>query len=323
MRYSGFMKFLLVGNYGVGNLGDELLREYFLKAFPEVDWTVVSANHFEGGIVPRLPFGICSFCMTPWWKTLSALRKSDGIVFGGGTLFTDSESVKAPLLWWWHAVWAWIFRRKIILAFQGIGPFRTRTGEWCARWVVRHADRTIVRDAKSFQRISGWKSKKCVQSFDPVISLFEKEKVRTHDERVKKVFIIIPRANSTDAFLESVREIHQKTAGECRGVRILSLESAVPRERETCNVLAREFHATIDTPRSFKELQDALRDASFVITQRYHGAVAALGMGIPFVAIPQKEADKLAAIAGMHRDEALRQWKEGEAALRDAVHGNI
>ena len=48
------MRLLLVGNYGVGNLGDEALREYFLKRFPEVQGEVEGGaygDEEEGGDV--------------------------------------------------------------------------------------------------------------------------------------------------------------------------------------------------------------------------------------------------------------------------------
>ena len=88
-------QFLLVGNFGVGNVGDEAIRTYILQAFPEVHWTVLSGDRMQSGDVPRLPYGIRSFLSTAWWKTLRAYRSSDGIVFGGGSLFTDVESKKA------------------------------------------------------------------------------------------------------------------------------------------------------------------------------------------------------------------------------------
>lgn len=303
------MQWLLIGNYGVGNLGDEMLKEYFLRAFAEVEWNVVAEN----SQLPRLPCGLRSFCTTPWWKTLSALRKSDGIVFGGGTLYTDIESVEAPLLWWWHVLWARLFRKRIVIAFQGVGPFRTRIGEWCGRWAVERAELVIVRDQESWKRIFHWKNKNCVQSFDPVLSLFHEEK---HSDRSQKVFIIIPRANSPESFLSSVRELYEHRRKECPSVRIVSLESHHPAERLICQRLSREFQAPIAMPRDRIALEHALKDAAFVCTQRYHGAVAAIGMGIPFVTIPQTEKDKLATIGHLRHDEALRLVKEGEAALR-------
>ncbi|MEK7563729.1 MAG: polysaccharide pyruvyl transferase family protein [Patescibacteria group bacterium] len=309
------MRYLLLGNYGVGNLGDEMLREYFLQAYPDVAWTVLSP---QKGDLPRLPFGLRSL-FTPWWKSLSALRKSEGIIFGGGTLFTDIESVKAPLLWGWHALWAWMFRKKIVLAFQGIGPFRTRVGEWCAQWVVKRAEAVIVRDRESLRRALAW-NKNCIQSFDPVFSVFHKQK---DNHRSQKLFIVIPRANSPESFLQWVTELYGKRKGEWSGARIISLEPEAPGEKEVCEELKRSLDAELIAPGSPTELEHALADGSFVVTQRYHGAIAALGMDIPFIAVPQSPGDKLAGIGSVHRDEAQKLLKEGEAALRAALRSSF
>ncbi len=321
MGYSDPMKFLLVGNYGVGNLGDELLREYFLKTFSEIDWVIVTAGHSQFSIlnsqfhnVPRFPFGLRSLLTTPWWKTLSALRQSDGMVFGGGTLFTDIESPKAPMLWWWHAFFAWMFRKKIILAFQGIGPFRTKIGTWCSRWVVARAELVIVRDAESFRRIASWKKKQCVLSFDPVLSLFVGEKQNV----TGKIFVVIPRANATQEFMERATVMWHQRKGEWSGVRIVSLEPDNAHEVRICDTLARSMQASVVAVRTFEALRDALQDAAYVLTQRYHGAIAAMGLGALFEVMPQYVGDKLEAVQRMDRSEALQSIKIGERALREA-----
>ena len=84
------MKCLLVGNFGVGNLGDEALKDYFLQEFSTVDWTVVSADPQGEKEVARLPGGVRSLLKLQWFKTLFAYRSCDAIVFGGGSLFTDA-----------------------------------------------------------------------------------------------------------------------------------------------------------------------------------------------------------------------------------------
>ncbi len=310
------MRFLLVGNYGIGNLGDELLREYFLKTFPEMEWVVVTAAPSQSSFVPRLPFGLRSLLSTPWRKTISALRKSDGMVFGGGTLFTDIESLKAPMLWWWHALWARIFRKKIILAFQGIGPFRTKIGAWCARWVVARAELIIVRDTESFRRISSWKKNKCVLSFDPVLSLFAEQNRDTNG----KMFVVIPRGNATQEFMNEAIATWEQKKAEWSGVRVVSLESENADETSMCESLAGPMQASVILVRTLQELTDALRDSAFILTQRYHGAIAAMGLSIPFKAIPQQVGDKLDALQGVDKSEALARIKAGERALREAFH---
>ena len=297
----GLMRtYLLIGNYGVGNVGDEALKEYFLQRFPEIEWVVLSANpeHVE---IPRLPFGIRSF-FTPWWRTLLAYWQCNGVVFGGGSLFTDTESSLAPVLWWWHAVLAAFIRKPVFLAFQGVGPFRTRRGEWCARWVGRRAALLSVRDVLSLARVERWNlNKKCILSFDPVFSLMISKNIRLCpsfaaipvDAVRSKILLIIPRGNSSREFWDR----SEKMRGEgWEGVRV-------------------------QEPRSLSELSAFISSSSFLLTQRYHAGIVALVLGVSFEAVPQVLGDKFDALN--HEDRDLVHLRErvrgGEEALRNAL----
>lgn len=299
------MRYLLVGNYGVGNPGDEALKEYILGTFPEIQWIVVSARP-ERGEVPRLPMGIRSLLSSPWWKTLQAYRWCDGVVFGGGSLFTDAESLFACVLWSWHGYVAWLFRKPMLLAFQGVGPFRTRLGEGCARWVVRHALFLSIRDSLSAGRMTPWKlNKKFVQTFDPVFSLVMMKNIRRHsvstvmssDSDRTKNLLIIPRKNSSREFWRMAREIQQRKAWD---------------DIQICE------------PRTFTELCTAVGLASFLLTQRYHAGITALALGVPFEAIPQVPGDKLDALNQEDRErERLRERvRMGEEALHEALQAS-
>lgn len=285
------MRYLLVGNYGVGNVGDEALKEYFLRCFPDVEWIIVSAKP-SAGEVPRLPFGFRSL-FTPWWRTIGAYRRCDGVVLGGGSLFTDAESATAPLLWWWHVALA-VFRRKpVFLAFQGMGPFQTRVGEWLALWVVRKAAFLSVRDALSFRRVEHWGlHKKCVLSFDPVFLHVDAGKSCVSSNKL----LIIPRKNSSKEFLQRMAEIR----GEGRGVHVVE-------------------------PKSFLELCEAVSSASFLLTQRYHAGIVALALGVPFETVPQVAGDKLDALNREERDSAclMERVQMGEEALREALRESL
>jgi hypothetical protein len=69
--------------------------------------------------------------------------------------------------------------------------------------------------------------------------------------------------------------------------------------------------------RSVMDLETALADVSLIVTQRYHGAVAALATRTPFETVPQNDGDKLAsASTRLHRDDCARLAREGEQALR-------
>lgn len=314
------MKAVLIGNYGVGNFGDEALKEYFLRAYPDVQWTVLSA-HPRGGELARLPAGIRSFFGTPWWKTLGAIRRADAVVFGGGTLFTDIESVKACVLWGIHAAVARFFRVPVHLAFQGIGPFKTPLGERIARWVVRRAATISVRDEASASRIADWrKNTEVIQTFDPIFSLFVEKKL---EHRAQNVYVLIPRHNSGRNFMGAV-EFHTTNLRHS-AIEIALFQPDDAGERKAVETLRRSYpQANVRTIRTTDDLMLLLSRASHCITQRFHGALAAVAAGVPLSTVSQAAGDKISTIPEMFgRPEgwslALGRITAGEEALRQAL----
>ena len=306
--------FLLIGNFGVGNFGDEALKEYFLTRFPDVSWKVVSADP-KGDELARLPSGVRSFFGFRWLKTLSALRRCDGVVFGGGSLFTDVESLKACLLWWIHAAVAKVCGCPLCFAFQGVGPFRTRLGERLSRSAFRKATHISVRDSLSAKRVEAWHlSIKVIQSFDPVYSLIKEKK---SDVRSQKILMVIPRKNSGATIKKAIAELLKRNTFD--RVVILSLQPDDPAEAAYCLTLAWELAATIQPIRTVDQLSRAVAGCSLLLTERYHGAVAALALGVPFATVSQGEGDKLDAIAAVDATSAAERVAVGERGLRGCI----
>ncbi len=90
-----------------------------------------------------------------------------------------------------------------------------------------------------------------------------------------------------------------------------------------CQTIASACGSTdIRSIRSAADLTNALADVSFVYSHRYHGALAALAMHIPFQTLPQKPGDKLSEIqtlADMDGEVLLQLVKTGEEALKQAL----
>ncbi len=317
LRYSVFMRYVLVGNYGVGNFGDELLREYFVTSYHEAQWRVLSADPTQGEF-PRLPAGIRSLLSTPWWRTLKAIRLSDGVVFGGGSLFTDVESIRAPLLWWWHAFVAHLLGKPVILAFQGIGPFRTRIGEWCARWVVARSLFISVRDVATLQRVQSWKmNTKVIQTADPVLSLFKAE---NRSSSSQKLLVIIPRRNSTIPFNERATALRNSASWDT--VHILSLQPEDRVEQRVCRSIAGALslpESSIISVGSVEALVAEISGAQLVLAERYHGALAALALGVPFDVVSQGEGDKLSTLPSESIASLRDLLFEGERQLKGVL----
>ncbi len=293
---------VLIGNYGQANFGDEALREYFVSRFPECEWSVLVAGKPAAGECARLPLGMRSI-LRPWWRTIGVLRRADIVIFGGGTLYTDIESLQACLLWGWHALVARFLRVPYVLAAQGVGPFRTRLGERIARSVYRNAVAVSVRDGMSLERVRSWgMNTSVVRVFDPVFSLFKAIKI---DTRSQDVLIVIPRLNSGEAFDAALRQ--QLASGKFSSCRIVSMEPDHPEERRRCAHLRTVASVPVETAelRSSADVPSALRGAGLVLTQRYHGGILARAAGLPFVGVPQAEGDKIDALKRETEDAGL------------------
>jgi polysaccharide pyruvyl transferase WcaK-like protein len=311
------MRCLLIGNYGVGNLGDEALREYFLQTFSNIEWTVLSAHPSRAKEVPRLPCGFRS-TFTPWWRTIGALIRCDAVVFGGGSLFTDSESSFACLLWWWHTFVVRLFRKPLFMAFQGVGPLRTSRSIWLTKWVFSRAAFISVRDEASLKRLQAWKLRtEPIQTFDPVFSLFASRKRHPTE---KRILVIIPRDNSGDEFFVAVSG---KLASSWDAVRILLMKPSA-QERH----IAKQIQSMTTSSSQVVEIttQDQLLGeisvAKEVVTQRYHGALAAMAMGIPVTIVPQSAGDKLGELRTVQRTDygiLGRRIADGDRALAVAL----
>jgi polysaccharide pyruvyl transferase WcaK-like protein len=319
------MRLLLIGNYGAGNLGDEALKDYFLGQFPEHDWTVLTAwgaspvgQKGQTRFVPRLPTGLRSFFMTPWLNTLQAYWRCDATVFGGGSLFTDVESPKACTLWGLHALLAVILRKPVFLAFQGIGPFHTSRGRFWGTFAVRHAQFVSVRDILSFSRVRDFmKDTKIVQTFDPVFSQIQKEKIMRNP---KNVLIVIPRKNSDQTFESRMKELMASTQFD--GLRILSLEPDSREEQQVCSrLLLMSLQKGSVTPiRTLRELALQVSEAALVLTARYHGGIAALAVGVPLEIVAQGTDDKLSSLKTMKTPDVAELVQAGEEALRTVLN---
>lgn len=314
------MKAVLIGNYGVANLGDEALRDYFLKSFPEVQWTVLSA-HPRGGELPRLPAGFRSFLKLNWFGTLKAMKKSDAVVFGGGSLFTDVESSLACFLWFVHAFTAWIFRVPYFLAFQGVGPFKTFWGRGLSRWVFRHAEFVSVRDHFSYGQTQEFHMHtKVIQTFDPVILAVQNSK----SQRVQKEIVLIPRHNTGIAFFEAIQSALRQFPSH--PVKIVSMQPDDVEEKKVCAQIHDAVPGLVGLAavRTLDELSSALEGAAVVVSGRYHGALAALALHLPLIIIPQASGDKLSSLLPYAEGresigQAMESTERGQEELRTAL----
>jgi len=115
---------LISGYYGFNNIGDEAMIETIsaLLAKKDCSLIVLSSNPEK----TKELYNVQAYNRFKLSEIIKAIRKADILVSGGGTLFQDITSKKS--IWYYLGILriAQFFRKKICVAYQGLGPIDTK-----------------------------------------------------------------------------------------------------------------------------------------------------------------------------------------------------
>jgi polysaccharide pyruvyl transferase CsaB len=314
---------LLIGSYGAGNIGDEVLLEIIEQELSSDEFkvTVLSGNladtkarHPHIQVAPHLPFGWRSFFKTGFKESFRAIKEADVVLLGGGGLITDQESLKAVLLWAWHAFWAKLLKKRFFIVSNSIDPFKTVLGRLIGKWILKQASFISVRDADSYNILKKlYPTKKTFNGSDPAF-LYPFPKSTEYLEK-NLAFNIRPwkkKIPDLEKWLSQKEEegwnIHL-IATDTRDLKVL---------RPLINA-SRKLHQ----PKNYQELSEILGTCQLAIGMRLHFLIAASCMHC-----------KVAALAYSPKVESLmeaieipfllpKEWefKSLEKVFKEAAYG--
>lgn len=166
------MRIGIIGNYGVGNLGDEAILLGFRRLIADKYGNDAEIHVFGRGKL--LPLGVRSFLKSlvhpQLWKPLGELKKCDKVILGGGGLFSDEEKAFTALFWALQGLFCiWYLKKPVACIGVSLG----RMG-WISKHFVKRFFRgctgVIVRDDYSEKTVKSW-GVKCDLSSDIAFAL--------------------------------------------------------------------------------------------------------------------------------------------------------
>ncbi|MFH0820854.1 MAG: polysaccharide pyruvyl transferase family protein [Candidatus Peregrinibacteria bacterium] len=286
------MRVGIIGNYGATNVGDDAILSAVLKAHPDHECTVFSANpelterQFNVPSVPLFPLGFRSFFKHGFFRSIRALRGQDVIIFGGGGLFQD-DRLYACFLWAWQLAWVYWLKKPLFVYALGVGPLRTRLGRWLTRRALGQADVITVRDESSRQLLIslGLTEGEIHVTADPALLL---KPHSLHVERTKGLVLVSLRpwlthnAKTLEVFTEFLLKL--KNERHTRFI-FVCMQSIREHDRALLEPLARRVGGELWAPTNFAELLAKLQQAEFAIGMRFHFLIAALLADTPVLPI--------------------------------------
>jgi polysaccharide pyruvyl transferase CsaB len=338
---------LISGYYGFQNTGDDGVLSSVIAGLrsamdDEPTISVLSAVPEETSAVhdveaiPRMSVS----------AVRKAVRDCDLLISGGGSLIQDATSLQSAIYYIAIILQAKMFRRKVMVLGQGIGPLRSGISRFLTAKALSGIDAITVRDAESgdLLRSLGVERPPVVVTADPTFLLHPSPK-ETVDELLSEVGIgrdeeVIAVAfrdwpetpRICDALVESLKIMQKRIPA-----RLMLLTMHTPEDAVTARRIADEVGGLAVQPRRWspEEMLGVVARSRLAVSMRLHTLIFAASSGVPSVGIsydPKVRSFQSSvgqdcltldeAIAGALPDRVLAAW-EGRSSLACALNENV
>lgn len=280
---------LIVGNYGAGNLGDDAILGGILEDLDSlgIDFKVFAfSGNFKTSSKIYERVHLLPFPKMGWRgnlkKTQNPFPEVDLIIFGGGALFADDESWKAPFFW---GRLARLFQREKIPYFiygQSLGPLHHCFSKVYSRKAFEKAQAVHLRDQDSLLRLNNWWKGQAVYGSDLACSWL-REHVPSAIQRKNRFLLCLRKWPKDDAEgLVRIVQLAQSFASKHQVcLELLLMDTSRPKERHFLKTLGLPLHE----PQSAQEALELISSSQFLCTLRLHPGIFAAASKTPFLAL--------------------------------------
>lgn len=161
-------KVLISGYYGFNNFGDETILSVLCEHLKSIGTDITVLSSSPNSTADKL--GVNSINSFNVKDIINAIKKTDYLISGGGSLLQDVTSLKSLIYYSFIIFLAQIFRKKVIIFAQGIGPLNSIISKFVVLNLLKKCEYITVRDEESqkFLELNKINSQLVV---DPVFSL--------------------------------------------------------------------------------------------------------------------------------------------------------
>jgi polysaccharide pyruvyl transferase WcaK-like protein len=255
---------LLIGAYANGNVGDMYQADAIARELLEVDPTLEIFSTSPSKRLSKYPTSSHKALPQSAVRNSQVLNSFDLILVGGGGLLAAPH---APL-----PDAAWVNSIETTICGLAIGCAGTAPAE--ARTFVEKCQRFSVRDEFSAQFIASMR-KDVEIILDPIfLSPLPALEIRPASVATRGIMWIPGKLvqNTLDFYTRLCREAYSEKA---------DLVASLNQETDKQSGFGEMFGADVHYLQNVDRFADLLRPKSFSISERYHGCILALKMGVP------------------------------------------
>ncbi|MBE6034223.1 polysaccharide pyruvyl transferase CsaB [Aminipila sp.] len=256
-------KVLISGYYGFNNIGDEsILRavvDNLQGRLEDIEITVLS----QDPVSTAEKYGVKSVNRKSVKSIVSAVSRCDLLISGGGSLLQDVTSKKS-ILYYLIIMWmALLFRKKIFIYSQGIGPINSSLNRKLTSKTLSKVSGIVVRDeaSKEFLAEIGVDCRKVVVTADPVLRI-KRAPLIIGEEILRKEGINLNKEQLTVGFAIRERKLNSEFVDEL----CIAMERLVT--EKNAQIVLIPFHFSEDVS-VIEEIEKRLGEKVYSIKHKY------------------------------------------------------
>lgn len=282
------MKILLSGYFGFNNLGDEAILASMVDMIREksdgAKITVLTQKPTE----TKVKYDTETIYRYDIFKIVSALKKADIFISGGGSLLQDVTSLRSIPYYLGLIFFAQIFNLKTVFFAQGVGPVSSNFYRLLIKKVLNRVDFLSVRDlnSKLFLEEIGVNRDKIKIIDDPVYGLNGCKGNDTKVSDIKKIGVSV-RSWKDNSYLQKLADfLNYLIKKEEYKVVILPFhEGEDERVSKQLNNLLYTRAEIIDYTDSIEKINNLYNTFDIFIGVRLHSLIFAAINCVPFIGI--------------------------------------
>ena len=284
---------VMSGYYGFSNTGDDAILESICQGVravsDEVELTVLSKDPE----LTRKQFGLNAVPRFNIPRVISALKKSDLLLSGGGSLLQDTTSTRSLVYYLSVMNLAHMLGKPVMLYANGIGPVRKAANRSRVRKAVERAAAVTLRDHSSAQELRemGVQRSDLAVTADPVFRLTPADA-----DRARELMAQTGLPEGKDFVAVSVRDWEAAKsfpgglAALCDHLRrsydleVLFLLMQPGVDRGMTEAVRREMEESsyvLESPCTPREMMAVLGQAKLCLAMRLHTLIFAARMAVP------------------------------------------
>lgn len=281
---------VLSGFFGFDNAGDEAILISLVQKLKHKGYRplVLSANPEK----TKALYGVDAIHRMKLKEIISAIRSSDGLISGGGSLLQDSTSVRNSIYYLGIMQMALLFRKPVFMYAQGVGPLRRKWLQRLTGFLLNRIQYRSVRDVESKKLLMHCGVKKPIDvTVDPVLG-FETTPVQFSESfeefLLNKPIVFSLRSwENHDSMVNYYREVI-KSLNE-RGIPVILIPFHHPDDID----FSKKIASTIENPLlsvaekllSIDEMLTIIKNSRLVFGVRLHSLIFAANQEVPFVGL--------------------------------------